>query len=113
MKKINFFAVSVFTMVLSLNAFADDDYKSGTQSKSSDNTRQTMPMMGGYQGHMPMMYGNQERMGMMYGYRDDMAMSQYMKQRQATMQAHMLKMEKHLADIAASLKELIELQKRK
>lgn len=62
-----------------------------------------MPMMQGGQGGM--MQGPGRGMGMMN--------PEMMKQRQAMKQAHMAKMEGHLANIEALLRELVELNKAK
>ncbi len=71
-----------------------------------------MPMMRGQQGQMPMMYGQQGRMPMMYGQQGQMPMLQLMQQRHAVADAHMKKMEQHMANIEALLKQLVELQKK-
>ncbi len=71
-----------------------------------------MPMMQGQQGQMPMMYGQQGYMPMMYGQQGQMPMLQLMQQRHAVADEHMKKMEQHMANIEALLKQLVELQKK-
>ena len=130
MKILNTIAISTVATIISLSAFANQNSKSEAPCKSSDNTTQSMPMMGGDQNNMPMTKGNQTGMsmmgdnqsgmpmkgqqgGMMHGNQGGMGMMQYMQQRQAMMQTHMVKMETHMANMEASLKELVELQKSK
>jgi hypothetical protein len=123
MKILNMIVVSTFATVVSFSALADQNHKSEAPFKPAYNTTQTMPMMGGNQGGMgmmqgnrggmPMMGGNQGGMPMMHGNKGGMPMMMKMQQKQAMMQAHMLKMETHLANIEALLKELVELSKNK
>ena len=77
-----------------------------------------MPMMGNRAGHvpmgqgqgMPMMQGG--GMPMMGGNMGHMPMMQMMQQRHVMMQAHMQRMETHMANIEALLEQLVELQKK-
>ena len=114
MKNLKIIAVSTFAAVISISVIADENHKSEAPIKLAENTTQSMPMMGGGQGGMPMMGGNQGGMGMMHGNKGGMPpMMMNMQQKQAMMQAHMVKMETHMANIEALLKELVELSKNK
>jgi len=93
MNILNMIAVSTVATIISFSAFADQNHKLQAPCKSDRNTTQTMPMMGGNQNGMSMM--------------------QHMQQRQAMMQVHMVKMETHMENIDASLKQLVELSKNK
>lgn len=80
-----------------------------------------MPMMRGPQGSMPMMIQPQANMPMMGNQQNRLSMKQLKKmnkrkmrqQKQAMKKAQMKKMETHLENIEALLKELVELQKNK
>jgi len=72
-------------------------------AKSVEGTPPAMPhMMYGQPGHMPMMEGKQGQMSYM----------QMMQQRHAAADEHMKRMETHMANIEALLKQLVELQKK-
>jgi len=91
---------SIMVLSLSPPSFADN---SDTQAASPQpNPEMNMPgqhMMGGHQGGMPMMGGPQGR---------GMPMMNMMQQKQA----HMQRMETHLGNIEALLRELVALQKK-
>ena len=111
MKVLNIIVVSTVATIISFGVFADQNHKSGAPNKLTDNTTQSMLMMGSGQANMPMTIGNQANMPMTGGNQGGMGMMQNMQQRQAMMQTHMAKMETHMANIEASLKELVEQQK--
>lgn len=85
---------SLFIAAVTIPVFAQSAEAYG------DNTPE-MPMMGGSQGGMPMMGGGQSGMPMMRGSQGGMPM----------MRAHMSKMERHMENIEALLRQLVEQKK--
>ena len=98
--------ITILMMSVSVSVMADsghskEEIKTGTATQMPMASEQ-MPMKGDQPGTMPMMGGNMGNMPMM----------QMMQKRHAMMQAHMLKMETHMANIEALLGQLVELQKK-
>ncbi len=88
------------TVALTSSAAISGEAKSAGDAKTAYPTGQHM--MYGQPGHMPMMDGTQSQMPYI----------QMMQQRHAIADEHMQRMEKHMANIEALLKQLVELQKK-
>ncbi len=83
----------------------------GRQGVMNPQMMQQMPMMNRQQWGNPMGYQQQVPYGMMDNRHGSMMNPQLMQQMMESKQNHMRAIEKHLAGIEASLKELVELQK--
>jgi hypothetical protein len=104
MRNSKLIVVSAFASTLSWAALATASEQAQSASELGSPPSRAMPMQGGPQGGTSMMRGQQGRMPMMQGQQGRMPMMMQMKQ------AHMKKMETHLANIEALLKQLVELQ---
>jgi hypothetical protein len=107
--------LAILASMVSISALADSGHhKDGEVVKTSTAAPMAggkMPMMADQKGGMPMMKG-QGNMPMMQGQQGGMPMMQMMQERHAMMQAHMTKMETHMANIEGLLRQLVELQKK-
>jgi hypothetical protein len=100
---------AMLVSIISISVVADEDHHPGQdQAETSQTSTAGGPMSGmmGQQGQMPM------KNRMMNGPERGMPMMQMMQQKQAMMQEHVKNTERHLANIEALLKQLVELQKK-
>lgn len=112
MKLLNAMMITTLVTAVSLSAVAEmgHDVAKATETAPSQMPAASghMPMMGGQPGEMK----GQGNMPMMAGGMEGMPMMKMMQERHAVMQAHMVKMETHMANVEALLTQLVELQKK-
>ena len=125
MKFVKTIIASTLIFVTSLTVYAD--MRPVTQSFEQDGVNTTTPMMGNQQGGMPMLGNQQGGMPMMGNQQGSMPMMgnrqggmpmmgnrhKMMQSMMSMKQQHMQKMENHLANIEALLRELVVIQKNK